>query len=74
MAPRMHAGFGHWDGGYDDEQREFITAMNALKRRLGRMPSPAEILQEAIRLGYRKTERVTLAVALRQLRGRPRKS
>ena len=54
---------------YSDEQREFILAMGRLKERLGRLPTPREVLQEALRLGYRKTERITLRSALKALRG-----
>ena len=33
---------------------EFVKAMDALKRRLRRQPTPREILHEAKRLGYQR--------------------
>lgn len=50
------------------EQLEFLKAMHALKKRLGRTPFPREVLEEAIRLGYRKTRRVTIRMAMKHLR------
>jgi hypothetical protein len=39
---------------YSDEQKEFIFAMDALKRKLKRMPTYQEVLAEAKQLGYEK--------------------
>lgn len=41
---------------YSDEEREWLVAMDRLKRRLGRHPAYPEVLAEAIRLGYRRVE------------------
>lgn len=54
---------------YTDEQREFLVAMDRLRIRLGHLPSPREVLREAIRLGYRKTEDITIKNAMDYLRG-----
>lgn len=53
---------------YTDEQTRFLVAMAALKGRLGRLPTPAEVLGEALRLGYRRTRKVSLRTALKALR------
>jgi hypothetical protein len=39
---------------YDAEQTDFMFAMNLLTRRLHGYPTAAEVLREAVRLGYRK--------------------
>lgn len=51
---RKAAGRVDLDRLYTDDQWEFIRAMHALKLRLGRRPTDAEVLAEAKRLGYRR--------------------
>ena len=42
------------DRNFTEEEWAFVKAMHCLKLRLGRYPTPPEILAEAISLGYRK--------------------
>ena len=50
--PRFEGNFPGWD--YTAEETAWLLAMGDLKRRLGRHPTPADVLAEARRLGYRR--------------------